>query len=275
MSVKIQDTTCDKERFRLVFHGFLRQKSHLSSCDGLVQDSLLNASERLDLLEKALQGPIGIKPKATERKTVATDLQKNSESIDIVQATSSQNNWDKERQGTNPPAPGFPHQVNAGSSLPQLAIWWASVHQCSRHHLVQRCAKMCKVMQSAQKCQKVPKSSSVYLVALADTTFGEFSFESLVIRFDPVKEQEPEDRTTLLLGSAVDLNSTWTEQCSEWACKACKASKSSMRCSTVHERKELTGATRFHTVHWQDSYVRHTIQSKGPKVSIASPNLDI
>ena len=58
MSVKIQDTTCDKERFRLVFHGFLRQKSHLSSCDGLVQDSLLNASERLDLLEKALQGPI-------------------------------------------------------------------------------------------------------------------------------------------------------------------------------------------------------------------------
>ena len=183
------------------------------------------------------------------------------------------NNGDKERQGTNPPAPGFPHQVNAGSSLPQLAIWWASVHQCSRHHLVQRCAKMCKVMQSAQKCQKVPKSSSVYLVALADTTFGEFSFESLVIRFDPVKEQEPEDRTTLLLGSAVDLNSTWTEQCSEWACKACKASKSSMRCSTVHERKELTGATRFHTVRWQYSYVRHTIQSKGPKVSIANPNL--
>lgn len=60
MSVKIQDTTCDKERFQLVFHGFLQQKSHLSSCDGLVQDSLLNASERLDLLEKALQGPIGI-----------------------------------------------------------------------------------------------------------------------------------------------------------------------------------------------------------------------
>ena len=33
-------------------------------------------------------------------------------------------------------------------------------------------------------------------------------FESLVIKFDPVTEQEPEERTTLLLGSAVDLNST-------------------------------------------------------------------